>query len=284
MLKNFDIEFNGHKFMGYNYEVENPKHVCVLIHGIGEHLGRYKRVAEYFEKNGIAIVGMDLRGHGKTEGKRGHCAPRVDVLKDIDCLIDYTKELYPNVPIILYGHSMGGGLVCDYRARGTYNGLVQDYLITSPWLMLVKSFPMPIVEILGKFAKLNPDFKISSSCEEEDLGNPEFVRPYKDDELVHPYISLQTAYEGFKIGSNIAKGKHEDNGKGKNIPTLIMHGSLDKICDVNGTRSYANLNSSYDTFEYKEWEGYYHEIHNGGPNGLTGEEPIKKMIEFINGI
>ena len=283
MLKLFDLEISGRKFTGYNYEVDDAEKVCVLIHGIGEHCGRYKRVAEYFAKEKIAIVGMDLRGHGKSEGTRGHTAPRREVLSDIDCLIDKARELYPGRPVIVYGHSMGGGLACDYRARGNYNGDVQGYLITSPWLKLVKSYPMPIVDLLGQISKIKPEFQISSSCEEEDLGNPEFVRPYKEDPLVHPFITMQTAYEGFKIGHRIASGKNEDNGKGHKVPTLVMHGSKDKICDVRGTRSYAMINAVDEGFTYLEWDGYYHEIHNGGP-GLTGEEPIKKAIEFIKRI
>ena len=59
-----------------------------------------------------------LRGHGRSQGVRGACAPRKEVLKDIDALIEYAQAFYPGVPIVMYGHSMGGNITLDYRARG----------------------------------------------------------------------------------------------------------------------------------------------------------------------
>lgn len=66
-----------------------------LIHGIGEHAGRFSRVADYFNHAGIAVVSMDLRGHGRSQGVRGACAPRAEVLRDIDALIEYAQAFYP---------------------------------------------------------------------------------------------------------------------------------------------------------------------------------------------
>ena len=284
MYEQFELNNDGVILAGYHFKVENAKYVVVLIHGIGEYAGRYERVANYFKEEKIAIVSMDLRGHGKTKGVRGHCAPRINVLSDIDCLINYAKELYKDIPVIVYGHSMGGGLVCDYKARGNENGNVNGYIISAPWLKLVKSFPKPLVKVLGVIARGLPELQISSSCNEEDLGNLDYVRPYKDDPLVHPNITLQTAYDGFMIGESIAEGKNIDNQRAYAVPTLVMHGSADKICDVNGSRMYMKTNENNPNIKYIEWEGYYHEIHNGGPNGLTGEEPIKKAIEFIKNI
>ena len=121
MYQLFDFEKRDNFVQGYHFPCAAPSHVVCLIHGIGEYAGRFQRVAEYFNRAGIAVVSMDLRGHGRSEGKRGHCAPREEILKDIDSLIEYGKEFYPGLPIILYGHSMGGNIVLDYRARGTYN-------------------------------------------------------------------------------------------------------------------------------------------------------------------
>ena len=123
MYQLFNLEGRNIKIAGYHYACENPNHVVVLIHGIGEHAGRFARVADHFNKEGIAVVSMDLRGHGRTEGKRGHCAPRAEVLKDIDALIEYTQKLYPGVPLVMYGHSMGGNITLDYRARGGHNDI-----------------------------------------------------------------------------------------------------------------------------------------------------------------
>lgn len=284
MYQEFIVPGRDIEVKGYHFGVENPNHVVVVVHGIGEHAGRYKRVASYFNEKGVALIAMDLRGHGKTPGVRGDASTRNDIFGDIDALIEYAKSTYPGVPVIVYGHSMGGGIVSDYRARGNTNGTVQGFIISAPWLLLVNSFPDAAVKAIGAVSKLLPKLKISSACDENDLGNPEFVRPYKDDPLVHPYITLRTAYQCFSIGKAIAEGTNEKNENEGKVPTLLMHGSLDKICDVNGSRKLAELNKDNPLFTYVEWEGYYHEIHNGGPNGETGEEPISRALEFILGI
>lgn len=286
MHEEFELKGRGVKIAGYHYKVEDPKYVVVLIHGVGEHAGRYHRVADYFSEAGIAIVSMDLRGHGKTEGVRGHCAPRTEVLKDIDCLIDFARELYPGKPVVIYGHSMGGNLVIDYRSRGAYNGDVAGYVISAPWIRLVKNISGALVGVVKLMSRVAPTVKINSSCPEEDLGNPDFVRPYVDDPLVHPYITMLSSYEGFSIGGAIEKGINEDNGRSRGIPCLHMHGTSDKICDVEGSRAYArqSRNAQDEAYTYKEWPGYYHEIHNGGPNGETGEEPILAARDFILGL
>ena len=113
MYQLFDFEKRNCVVQGYHFPCDNPKHVVCLIHGIGEHAGRFSRMADYFHRAGIAVVSMDLRGHGRSQGVRGACAPRAEVLRDIDALIEYAREFYPNVPIVLYGHSMGGNITLD---------------------------------------------------------------------------------------------------------------------------------------------------------------------------
>ena len=288
MFENFELEGRGKKITGYSFECDSPEHVVIIIHGIGEHAGRYLRMAEHFAEKGIATLSMDLRGHGKTEGKRGHCAPRIEVLRDIDALIEYAEAKYPGLPITMYGHSMGGNITLDYRSRGRLNALPSKYIISAPWIKLVKPVTGALLSVVKLMSKLMPDKAISSNCEEVDLGNLLYVRPYSKDPLVHPYISFLTAYEGFTKGNEIMAGTNEDNEKAMATPLLIMHGTADKICDIEGTREFARIygeklekKSLAGTMEYIEWEGYYHEIHNGGPDGQTGEEVINTAIEYI---
>lgn len=283
MYQNFQLEGRNFKITGYHYPCENPDKAVVLIHGIGEHAGRFARVADYFNKEGIAVVSMDLRGHGRTEGKRGHCAPREEVLKDIDALIEYAQKLYPGVPIVMYGHSMGGNLTLDYRARGGHNDIPCGYVISAPWIRLVRPVTGALYQTVKLLSKVVPQFAISQDFPEELLGNVKYVRPYKDDPMVHPKISMLCAYQGFTVGNALEKGTNEDNGRAKNTPCLLMHGTDDKICDIEGSRCFAKF-QNLEYFTMVELPGYYHEIHNGGPEGRTGEEVIQKAIEFIKGL
>jgi len=282
----FDIKGRDFPLVGYHFGCETAKKVVVLIHGVGEYDGRYQRVANQFEMNDIAMVGMDLRGHGRSGGVRGDAAPRKEILKDIDKLIEITKEMYPGLKIVLYGHSMGGGILCDYRARGAYRNEVDGYIISAPWLKLVKAFPDAAIIGLTVLSKLAPKMKVRSECEEKDLGNPQFVLPYKADKYVHPYITLRAALDGFKIGKAIAEGTNDHVLTNETRPTLLMYGSNDKICDPKGSREYKNLqyNKENPNFKAIEWPGLSHEIHNGGENGESGQEVIDTMIDFIKNI
>ncbi|MBQ4649225.1 MAG: lysophospholipase [Firmicutes bacterium] len=283
MYQLFDLEGRNFKLQGYHFPCENPEKVVVFIHGIGEHAGRYDRMAGYFEKEKIAAVAMDLRGHGRSEGVRGHCAPREEVLKDIDALIEYAQKLYPGVPVVMYGHSMGGNIALDYRARGTKNDAPCGYVISAPWIRLCNPASGILSKLIVPLAKIAPSFTITQEIAEELLGNLQFVCPYRADPLVHPKVSMLCALGGFSTGAALEKGTNEDNGRAKKIPCLLMHGTDDKVCSIEGSRKFAkHQNPEY--FQMIEWPGYYHEIHNGGPDGQTGEDVILEAIEFIKSL
>lgn len=283
MYQLFDFDKRKQEVVGYHFPCENPSYVVCLIHGIGEHAGRFSRVAEYFHQAGIATVSMDLRGHGRSKGTRGHCAPRQEVLADIDALIEYAQEFYPGVPVVMYGHSMGGNITLDYRARGGHNDVPVGYVISAPWLRLVRPVSGALYVLVSVLAKIAPRMTIASACEEADLGNVDYVRPYKTDPLVHGKISMLCAYQGFTIGTALENGTHPDNGRAAKTPCLLMHGTADKICDVRGSQNFAaRQDPAY--FTYVEWPGYKHEIHNGVDDARTGEEVIKRAIDFIHSL
>lgn len=282
MFTNFDLPGRKVRIAGYSWECENPEHVMCLIHGIGEHAGRYDRMAADLTAHGIAVLGMDLRGHGRSEGKRGDTAPREEVLGDIDALLDYAREKYPELPVTLYGHSMGGNIVIDYRARGNKNDVPEKYIISAPWIKLVRSVPKPLYVLVKGLAKIMPTFAMSSGCPKEYLGNLKNsdVDGYDRDELVHGKITLRCAVDGYDIGNAVFDGTYGGNGRAEKTPTLLMHGDADKICSVEGSRAMADHNRDNDAFTYIEWKGYYHEIHNGGPEA-TGEKVIEAIRDYI---
>ena len=269
---------------GYHWKLENPKKVVCIIHGIGEHGGRYDRVATRFNEAGFAVLAMDLRGHGKSLGKQGECAPRADVLDDVSALITCAQLMYPGVPLILYGHSMGGNIALDYRSRGGMNDVPAAYLISAPWIRLVHPIPEPAYWGVRVLSKIMPRFTVGSAVDESALGNPESVKPYTEDPLVHNRISALCAVDGFEVGRKLARGKLEDNGRAAKIPTMLMHGGDDQICDPQATRHLAaRLNKLGHMVKHIEWQGLFHEIHNGGGES-TGDEVIDRMIEFIQSI
>lgn len=282
MYDNFTFESRNKAVTGYRFQCENPTQVMCVIHGIGEHAGRYNRMAEELDKHGIAMVSMDLRGHGISTGVRGDAAPRNEVLKDVDAMIEAAQKFYPGLPIVLYGHSMGGNFCLDYRNRGAKNYIPEKYIVSAPWIELVRAVPKSQYILLKGVSKVLPKMTISSGCEEENLGNLDYVRPYNSNPLVHDKISIRCAVEGFDIGNKLASGTLENNHGADEKPLLLMHGDADMVCSIEGTRKVAARYEGNTVFEYVEWPGFYHEIHNGGPNA-TGNEVIEKIIKFIAG-
>lgn len=263
---------------GYSWHLEDPEKVICIVHGIGEYGGRFDRVAEAFRDKNMAVCALDLRGHGESLGKRGDCAPRNSVLDDVSELLRYAEEKYPGKPLVLYGHSMGGNIVLDYRARGEMNDHPAGYIISAPWVRLVRPVPPLLYKAVKLLSRIAPSFTIGSDINEANLGNPEKVKPFNDNPMVHNRISALCAVDGFDKGIGFEDGTAEDDRRAANIPTLLMHGSEDRICDVNGSRRIAErLQAQGDDLTYIEWEGLFHEIHNGNETS-TGDEVIAEMV------
>ncbi|MGB2782801.1 MAG: alpha/beta hydrolase, partial [Atribacterota bacterium] len=107
--------FDGLLLFGQSWQPESkPKAVICLVHGLGEYSGRYTHVADALTLAGYALISFDLRGHGKSEGPRGHTPSYEALMKDISSLLEVTNKQFPQLPSFLYGHSLGGNLVLNY--------------------------------------------------------------------------------------------------------------------------------------------------------------------------
>ncbi|MBR0596786.1 alpha/beta fold hydrolase [Sinanaerobacter chloroacetimidivorans] len=278
MFRNFKEENKGIRIHGYEWEPKNPQIVVCLVHGIGEHAGRYDRIGEIFKEAGISLLGMDLRGHGFSSGVRGHAACRKDIFADIDWLITYAMNRYPGLPVILYGHSMGGNLVLDYRRRGPLRSIPEGYLVTSPWVLLRREIPGHLYFFVKLISKIKPDFQMNSGVKQDTLGNKEIIGGQINSHLNHGKISVQTAIECFDIGRALMDGKVEKFGDEPLRPLLLMQGEGDQICSPEGSRKIAELEG--DLCQYMEWQGFDHEIHNGNDTE-DGTEVISAMVSWI---
>lgn len=232
----------------------SSKAVIVLIHGFGEHSGRYAHFADFFNQNGYSVVSMDNRGHGKSGGKRGH-APSYDVyLNDIETLLNYAKQQVPQLPIYLYGHSMGGNLALNYTLRR--KPALKGVIATGPWIRLAFE-PKPILVTIGKlFRKVLPGFSQGSGLVQDHISkDPAVVEAYKNDPLVHGTITASAS-----IGLLEAAAFLNSYEGAMPVPTLIMHGDEDLLTSQPASEEFAQRVGA--TVTYKKWHGMYHEIHN----------------------
>jgi alpha-beta hydrolase superfamily lysophospholipase len=250
---------------------EAPRALVCLVHGHGEHSGRYQHVAQAFVAHGYGLMGFDLRGHGNSEGQRGHTPTYEHLMDDLAAFLQSMHQEYPNLPIFLYGHSMGGNLVINYvlRMPHTLRGLIA----TGPWLKL--AFEPPASKLaLGKMMdSISPAFMQPSGLETSALArDSEVVRQYVYDTLVHDKISVRMFYGMYHAGLWAL-----DRADGLNLPTLLMHGSEDRLTSCSASRAFVS-GAPAEKMTFREWDGFYHEIHNEPEK----EQVIATMINWLN--
>lgn len=244
----------GIKLFAAHWPVKNPIAVIALVHGQGEHIGRYAHVAAWYNAHDIAFVGFDQQGYGRSEGIRGHVKNLDALLDDVELLLEKTKDLYPETPLFLYGHSMGGNLVLNYSLRRT--PVLTGLIATSPWIQL--AFEAPAIKVLvGKLLrKFMPTLTLPTNLAAHFISqDKKVVDAYKNDPLVHDKISAAA-------GIALMEGAEWlDNYSGVvTVPLLLLHGTGDKIISSNATKAFFGRLAGDVT--HHEWPGLYHELHN----------------------
>lgn len=248
---------------------ENLKAVIVLVHGIGEHIHRYDHWATKFNKEGIGFAGVDLPGHGQSDGRRGNIKSYALLREMIDILLKSCNKTFPGVPVYLYGHSLGGGIVLDYILHR--NPRVKGAIVTGPMLRLAfepSKFKLTLASVMKN---LLPGLIQPTGLNANHISLDEaVVEKYKTDPLVHGKISVSLFH------GSMTAGKYSlEHASELKVPTLILHGSDDKLTSPEASREFA---AKTDKAELKIWEGGYHELH----NEPFKDEVFKYIIDWIN--
>ena len=230
------------------------KGVIALVHGLGEHSGRYGRMAEFYTSKGLAVIAIDLYGHGLTEGKKGHVDSMEAFMEQLSVLTEKTKVLASGKPVFLYGHSMGGNLVLNYLFRNKPD--IQGVIASAP--AVKPGFEPPKIKILiGKIGRaIAPSFTQPNGLELAALSRDvAVVAAYIADPLVHNQLSGVLGLGILEWGEWLLK-----NPKNASIPVLFMHGTADRLTNFEASKQLASQLSGDVTFN--ACEGMYHEIHN----------------------
>jgi alpha-beta hydrolase superfamily lysophospholipase len=248
---------------------ENLRAVILFVHGIGEHIHRYDYWAELFNKEGIGFAGVDLPGHGRSDGIRGHIKSYELLGEMIDILLKSCIKTFPGIPVYIYGHSLGGGIVLDYLLRR--NPKIKGAIVTSPLLRLAFEPSRDKLILASVMKYILPVLVQPTGLIVDHLSHDkDVIEKYKSDPLVHGKISVSL----FHGAMNAARYslKHASELK---VPTLLLHGVDDKINSPEGSREFAEKAS---LAELKIWEGGYHELH----NEPFKHEVFKYIINWIN--
>jgi alpha-beta hydrolase superfamily lysophospholipase len=260
-MKTFESRWDGNDgiaFFMQGWEPDSdPKALIALVHGLGEHSGRYIHVGKVMADTGFALAGFDLRGHGKSGGARGHCSSLDAYLRDIRQFLDRMTKRYPGLPCLLYGHSLGGLLSLSYALQ--YGADLSGVIVTGAALrssLQEQKTKLMLVNLLGT---LMPTTTIQSGLDPTTLS--------RDQKVVDEYVSDKLVHYSTSLGLGKAALRAIDlcfaNARAFSIPLLIMHGSGDKLTYSSGSEDFARLvRDAGNNVTLKLWDGLYHEIHN----------------------
>ena len=225
----------------------------VLAHGYGEHLGRYRAVAEFFTAAGYAVHALDHRGHGKSGGTRAVIDSFANADADIDQLVDKVRADSGLARIKLVGHSMGGSLALNYALNhpDKLSGLVLSGPAIGGGLPKVQSL------LLGLISRIAPALGMIQLDADAVSRDPQVVAAYKADPLVfHGKVPARTAREMMH-----AVTTYPPRVGAMQLPCLLMHGSADTLVRAEDAQPVFDAIASPDK-TVRIFDGLYHEIFN----------------------
>jgi len=230
------------------WAVEDPKAVILLVHGIGEHSGRYQHVGQFFAERGFDVAAFDNRGFGRSGGLRGHIDSFRVFLDDIEERLAERRSI--GAPVILLGHSLGGLMVTDY---------------------LVSSRPQPDLAVLSSpalaaevprwqrlaapvFGRVRPKMFFPSEIDGDGLSRDvEVQRAYSEDPLLVAGATAGLGHETF-----VAMQRAISKLDRLRVPTYVLHGDADPVVPPTASEPLAEL----DGVTRRLWPGLLHECLN----------------------
>ncbi len=253
---------DGLDLVCYSWEPEEkPKAIICLVHGLGEHCGRYGHVAAGFNQAGYAVIGFDLRGHGRSGGQRGHADSLESLMGDIDLLLEEAEMRFPGLPRFLFGHSLGGILVLNYTLLRKPD--VKGVVASSSGLRTALEKQAVKVSLAKVLGRVLPTGSLPSGLDPASISrDPDVVANYRADRLVHYCVS-------FGMGKQVLDAIRWVFEHANEFPTplLMQHGTSDVLAFPEGSKEFAALVPGECTL--KLWDGLYHEIYN---------EPEKEVV------
>jgi len=224
----------------------------LIVHGLGEHIGRYAHVATQINHWGWSVVGFDQRGHGTSEGARGALAQSDDLLRDLALVIDAVRKQNAG-PLVLLGHSMGGLVAARFCAERVRS--VDALVLSSPALDAgMNAFQKLLLAVLGPLA---PNLAVNNGLKSAWISrDPAVVAAYESDPLVHDRVTPRLVRfivdSGELVRSRAAQWA---------VPTLLLYAGSDRCVAPRGSAALAAA-APKNVLTAREFAPLYHEIFN----------------------
>jgi alpha-beta hydrolase superfamily lysophospholipase len=236
--------------------------VVAVVHGYGDHGGRYAWLGEDMVARGYGVYAYDLRGHGHSSGRRGQVGKFEEYLADTEVFLDEVRRAQPGKPVFLLGHSMGG-LVCA-RLAEVRPPDVRGLILSSPFLQLAEAVPPSQAAGVKALAKVWPNRDIGNTVRAEYLSHDNaVVDAYTTDRLVHHVAPARWAAQMLTAqDATMAEAARVA------LPLLVLYGTDDQVVDV------AFIEALYEAAKAEDksilrYDGFYHECFNE-----TGREQV----------
>lgn len=251
----------------------DAKAVVILVHGLGEHSGRYGHVADRLAGAGYAVHALDHRGHGKSEGTRVFVKSYDEFMSDIAQYRTWVEGEHPGLPVVMLGHSMGGNIAMGH-ALDHQDGLA-GLALSGAALKPGDDLSNVQIKIFSLVAKVAPGFRPQGLPAEAVSRDPAVVQAYLDDPLV--FNGKITAGLGAALIG--AMRSFPERYPSLRLPIWIGHGTDDQLADVEGSRQLERLATNADvTADY--YDGLYHEIFNEPEQ----EQVLDDLVTWLDGV
>lgn len=247
------------------------KAVLLVLHGMGEHSGRYRNVVDHFVPLGYAVYALDHLGHGKTEGPRAYIEQFSDFTDNLSIFCQMVTAEQPNKPIFLLGHSMGGGIAANYLLdhQQDFTGAV----LSAPTIKVGDKVTGGTILMAKVLSKVAPKAGVMAVDPVGVSKDPAVVEAYIQDPLVHHgKISA-------RLGAELLIGMMRITSEVSNIrlPFIVVQGGEDILVDPVGAKMlYEQASSSDKTIRF--YEGLHHEVFNE-PERLIALKDVEGWLE-----
>lgn len=273
-MQHHEGEFKGERGTRIWYQSwrpDAPKAILAVVHGLGEHSGRYGNVVDYLVPRGYAVYALDLPGHGRSGGRRGHIERFTDYTADVGRLAKRACGNLPRLPVFLLGHGLGGPIAFHYALEQPAS--LQGVIASSPVVRPKLKVPVAKMLLARVMTGIWPTFTQHSALPARALSHdPQVVAAYLADPLVHDLVTARLAMEMLAAGEAMLARAQE-----LRVPLLALVSGGDTIVDVEASKEFFSRVASQDKTLHV-YPGFLHEGH----NELEREQPLADLAAWLD--
>ncbi len=253
--------------------VEELKGIVVIVHGLGEHGGRYIRLAPHIARQGFQVLAFDLPGHGRSPGKQGAIKSYQALLDELTLSMQFARERAKALPVYLFGHSMGGNLALNYVLRQREH--LPDAVVASSPMLISPKEPKGVLNLIARVAeRIVPNLTIAAGTETKQLMDDPVEQEILDnDPLFHRRLTLRLGKALIDSGRWAM-----ENAQKLSVPLLITHGLNDRVTLPEGSIEFAKR--AGQACQLRLLEGHLHETF----RDQRRQQVIQLYLEFFQSL